>query len=263
MLVDSHCHLNFADFAEDLPTVIQTAHESGIRVMQTICTKMHEFDSIHAITQTYPHIYCSVGVHPHEADNAPLVSVDELVAKARQPKVIGIGETGLDYYYEHSKREAQQLSFRTHIEAARITGLPIIIHTREADADTIAIMRDEMQRGAFKALIHCFTSTHELAEAMLELGAYISISGIITFKSATTLQDTVRRLPLHRLLVETDSPYLAPAPHRGKRNEPAFTQFTCAKLAELQGVSVEECARATTQNFFELFSKVPRADYVN
>ncbi len=261
MIIDSHCHLNFPDFKDDIADVISNAHANGIAVMQTICTKMHEFDAIHSIANDNEHIYCSVGVHPHEADKAPLVSVKELVEKAANPKVIGIGETGLDYYYEHSARVAQQASFRNHIEAARQTGLPIIIHTRDADEDTIAIMQEEMGKGAFKALIHCFTSTPELAEAMLDLGAYISISGIVTFKSAKTLQETVSNLPLNRLLVETDAPYLAPMPNRGKRNEPAFTRFTCEKVAELQGVSFEECARITTQNFFDLFDKVPREKY--
>lgn len=257
MIIDSHCHLNFPDFKDDLPDVVARAHENGIGVMQTICTKMSEFDQVHAIAQNNEHIYCSVGVHPHEADKTPLVEVDTLVAKAALPKVIGIGETGLDYYYEHSKRDAQQESFRRHIAAARITGLPIIIHTRDADVDTIAIMEEEMAKGAFKALIHCFTSTPELAEAMLALGAYISISGIITFKSAKTLQETIATLPLERLLVETDAPYLAPTPNRGKRNEPAFTRHTCEKVAELQDISFEECAGVTTENFYRLFDRVP------
>ncbi len=260
MLIDSHCHLNFPDFKDDLQDVIARAHENGISVMQTICTKMSEADEVLAIAEAHEHIYCSVGVHPHEADKTPLVEVEELIKRTKHPKVIGIGETGLDYYYEHSKRDAQQESFRRHITAARKTGLPIIIHTRDADTDTIAIMEDEMAKGSFKALIHCFTSTPELAEAMLALGAYISISGIITFNSAKTLQATVATLPLERLLIETDAPYLAPVPNRGKRNEPAFTRHTAEKVAELQGVSFEECAQVTTENFFALFGKAPSSD---
>ena len=263
MIIDSHCHLNFPDFKDDIANVISNAHENGIALMQTICTKMHEFDDIHHIANNNEHVYCSVGVHPHEADTAPLVSVEELIVKARHPKVIGIGETGLDYYYEHSAREAQIASFRNHIAAAREAKLPIIIHTRQADDDTMAIMQEEMKRGPFKALIHCFTSSLELAEAMLELGAYISISGIVTFKNATDLQNTVRQLPLQRLLVETDAPYLAPVPKRGKRNEPAFTRFTCEKLAQLKEVTFDECARVTTQNFFDLFDKVPQQKYLH
>lgn len=258
MLVDSHCHLNFPEFAEDMEAVVARAQSEGVGVMQTICTKMHEFPAVLAIAEQFPNVYCSVGVHPHEADKAPLVSVEELRTHAAHPKVIGLGETGLDFYYEHSSRPAQEASFRNHITVARETGLPLIIHTRDADEDTVRILRDEWQKGAFPALIHCFTSSAWLAEQVLELGMYISISGIITFKSAQSLRDTVKDLPLNRLLVETDAPFLAPMPHRGKRNEPAFTAKTAAFLAELKGVAAEEVARQTTENFFTLFSKAKR-----
>ncbi len=254
-LVDSHCHLNFPDFQEDLPDVLARAHGAGVGVMQTICTKMSEFDEVHAIAQSQDNLYCSVGVHPHEAGKEPLVEVETLVEKARLPKVIGLGETGLDYYYEHSERDIQQESFRRHIEAARQTGLPVIVHTRDAEEDTLAILREEMQAGAFKVLIHCFTSTQALADAVLEMDGYLSISGIVTFKNAKDLQEVVRTTPLERLLVETDAPYLAPVPHRGKRNEPAFTRHVCEKVAELKGETVEHCAAVTTENFYRLFDR--------
>ncbi len=257
-LVDSHCHLNFPDFAEDLDAVIGRAREAGVGVMQTICTKMHEFEAIHAIAAQYEDVYCSVGVHPHEAGQAPMVTTEELLDKTRREKVIGIGETGLDYYYEHSPRQEQRESFRRHIAASRESGLPLIVHTRDADADTIAILREEMKQGAFPALIHCFSAGPELAHACIDLGLYISLSGILTFKKAEILRRTVSALPLERLLVETDAPYLAPLPYRGKRNEPAYTAQTNAVLAELKGIGEEECARATSANFFRLFTKAKR-----
>lgn len=257
MLIDSHCHLNFPDFADDRAAVIARAHDSGIGIMQTICTHMQEADEVLEIAKNNTYVYCSVGVHPHEADKAPLVEVDTLLEYATHSKVIGIGETGLDYYYEHSKRDAQQLSFRRHIEAARISGLPLIVHTRDAEADTLQILRDEMTQGTFKILIHCFTASAEFAKEVLELGAYISLSGIITFKGAKALHETVAGLPLDRLLVETDAPYLAPMPHRGSRNEPSFTRHTCERLAALQKIDAALCEQATTENFFRLFDKVP------
>lgn len=254
-LVDSHCHLNFKDFSLDLEEVIERARSSGVGVMQTICTKMSEFEEIYAIAAAHPNIYCSVGVHPHEAGKGAIVTVEELVEKASRPKVIGLGETGLDYYYEHSPRKEQQESFRHHIAAARQTGLPVIIHTRDAEEDTLAILEEEMKRGTFKGLIHCFTSSKHLADKCIELGFYISLSGILTFKKAMDLQDAVRGLPLERLLVETDAPYLAPLPHRGKRNEPSFIIYTNRMLAELKNIDEENCAEQTTHNFFDLFSK--------
>lgn len=261
MLVDSHCHLNFPDFSEDLDAVVARAGEGGVGVMQTICTKMHEFESILAIAERYPNIFCSVGVHPHEADHEPMVTTEQLIEKAAHPKVIGIGETGLDFFYEHSPRKEQEESFRRHIAACRETKLPIIVHTRDADDDTIRIMQDEMGKGAYPGLIHCFSSGQKMADAALEMGFYISVSGIATFKKAEELRETLRTVPLERLLVETDAPYLAPMPHRGKRNEPSYVAHTNKVLAELKNVSEEECAKVTTQNFFDLFTKVKRADF--
>ncbi len=255
-LVDSHCHLNFKDFSDDLDEVIERARTSGVKVMQTICTKMQEFEEIHAIAMKYEDIYCSVGVHPHEAGVGEMVTVETLVEKASLPKVIGLGETGLDYYYEHSPREAQQESFRRHLEAARRTGLPVIVHTRDAEEDTLRILREEREKGAYRGLIHCFSASAHFAEESIKLGLYISLSGILTFKKATNIQETAKELPLERLLVETDAPYLAPTPHRGKRNEPAFTILTNKYLAELKGFSEGECAAQTSKNFFALFSKV-------
>lgn len=257
-LVDSHCHLNYPEFTQDFDAVLTRAREMDVQVMQTICTRMSEFEAIHALTMAHDPLYCSVGVHPHEAGKAPLVRVEELEACAARPKVIGIGETGLDYFYEHSPRKEQQASFRHHLTAAARSGLPVIVHTREAEDDTLAIMREMMQEAPFTGLIHCFTSSLDLAQQCVEMGMYISISGIITFKSAAALQDAVRVLPLERLLVETDAPYLAPVPKRGARNEPAFTRYTAEFVAGLKGVSVEECARVTTENFYALFTKAQR-----
>jgi TatD DNase family protein len=254
LLIDSHCHLNYSDFAADFDEVLQAAEASGVGLLQTICTTMLEFEAVHALT-AHKNIYCSVGVHPHNADKEPLVSVDELVTKAQLPKVIGIGETGLDYFYEYSNREAQKASFINHITAARLTGLPLIVHSRDADDDCLAILQNEMKNGAFPLLIHCFTASRAFGEAVVEMGGYISLSGIITFKKAELLQETVRHLPLERLLIETDAPYLAPIPHRGQRNQPAYVQHVCLRLAELKGVSIEECARITTDNFHRLFNQ--------
>ncbi len=256
MLVDSHCHLDFPDFAEELDAVVARAGQADVSVMQTICTKLTAFPQVLAVAERYPNIYCSVGVHPNEVAGQAEVTAQALVALASAPKVIGLGETGLDYYYQNSPREAQLAAFREHIAAARLTKLPVIIHTRAADEQTIAVLEEEMQKGTFTGLIHCFSTSRMLAEKALELGLYISISGIVTFKKAVELQDIVRDLPLSRLLVETDAPYLAPVPHRGKRNEPAFTRHTAEFLAELKGLNYDEVAKATTQNFFNLFTKV-------
>jgi TatD DNase family protein len=257
-LVDSHCHLNYPEFTDDLDAVIARARAADVHVMQTICTRMREFEDIHALAMKHDPVFCSVGVHPHEAGKEPLVSVDELVACAARPKVIGIGETGLDYFYEHSPRKEQQASFRHHLLAASRSGLPVIIHTRDAEEDTLSIMREVMVDAPYKGLIHCFTSSHGFAEAALDMGMYISISGIVTFKSASALQDSVKLIPIEKLLVETDAPYLAPVPKRGARNEPAFTAYTNAFVAQLKSISDEACARATTDNFFKLFVKAPR-----
>lgn len=262
LLVDSHCHLNFPDFAEDIDAVIDRARDDGVRVMQSICTKLHEFETIHAIAQRYDDVYCSIGIHPHEVEKSPIVPTQTIVSYAQHPEVIGIGETGLDYYYEHSPRALQQESFRNHIAASRATGLPVIVHSREADEDTVAILKEEYAKGAFPGLIHCFSSTAYLAEEAIKLGMLISISGIITFKKSEGLRAIVKTLPAESLLVETDSPYLAPTPMRGQRNEPAFTRHVNRVVAELKDLSEEECARITTDNFFRLFTRArdPRSD---
>ena len=255
MLVDSHCHLDYLARDGDLADVLVRARNAGVSPMVTISTKLREFDTVRAIAEAEPDVFCSVGVHPHEAEAQPDTTTAQLVDLARHPKAIGIGETGLDYFYEHSPRQVQRDVFRAHIAAARETGLPLIVHTRDAEDDTIEIVEDEMGKGAFPGLIHCFSGTQRLADRMLAAGFSISISGIVTFKKAEELRDVVRNVPLDRILVETDSPYLAPVPKRGKRNEPAFTAHTAAAVAELKGVSVEELAEVTTGNFRRLFTK--------
>ncbi len=258
MLVDSHCHLDFADFVEDFDGVLSRARDAGVMTMQTICTRMTTFEQVRALAHAHDDLWCSVGVHPHNVESEGVVAAADLVAKAADPKVIGIGETGLDFFYDHSPREEQKASFREHIAASRETGLPLIVHTREADDDTMDILEEEMGKGAFPGLIHCFTSSAELARRSLAIGFSISISGIATFKSAQDLRDTILDVPLERLLVETDAPYLAPVPKRGKRNEPSFVKHTAALVAELKAVSEEEIAAVTTDNFFNLFSKATR-----
>ncbi len=257
-IVDSHCHLNYPEFTQDIDAVLERARAADVRIMQTICTRMGEFESIYTLAAAHNELYCSVGVHPHEAGKEPLVSVEDLLDFAARPKVIGIGETGLDYFYEHSPRKEQQTSFRNHLLAASKSGLPVIVHTREAEDDTLAILKEMMREAPFTGLIHCFTSSLQLAETCVDMGLYISISGIITFKSATALQEAAKALPMERLLVETDAPYLAPNPKRGSRNEPSFTRYTNAFLASLKSIDEEECARITTDNFFALFSKAQR-----
>ena len=255
LLVDSHCHLDFPEFAAELPEIIARAQENGVGVMQTICTHITKFPQVLAVAERFPNVYASVGIHPHQVEEEPKVSAEEIIALSQHPKVIGIGETGLDYYYEHSPRELQKISFRTHIEASRKTGLPLIVHTRNADDDTINILYEEHAKTTFPGLIHCFSSSRQVAEKSIEIGLYISLSGILTFKKAEELRDIVRDLPLDRLIVETDSPYLAPLPHRGKRCEPAFTRNTAECLAQLKNISLEEVSRVTTENFFRLFTK--------
>ena len=261
LLVDSHCHLDFPTFADDLDDVVARARDAGVGTMVTICTHLSRFAQVREIADRFEGVRCSAGVHPHEADHeGPTATPERLITLAADPLVVGIGETGLDYYYEHSARDAQQASFRSHIQAARETGLPLIVHTRDADADTIAILTDEYRNGPFPGVIHCFSTSRYLAEKTLEIGLYISLSGIVTFKAAVDLQETVRALPLDRLLIETDAPYLAPVPHRGKRNEPAFVVHTGAAVAALKRVEMAELARATSDNFYNLFSKIPRPD---
>jgi TatD DNase family protein len=257
-LVDSHCHLDFPDYAGQVDAVVARAETAGVGVCLTIGTELKRFAGVKAVAERFPHVWCSVGVHPHESEKEWLDDEAALIREAAHPKVVGIGETGLDYYYEHSPRAPQQANFRSHIAAARRTGLTVIVHTRDADDDTIAILRDEMGRGAFTGLIHCFTGTQKLADAALELGLSISVSGIATFKNSSALRDVIKSVPLERLLVETDAPFLAPVPHRGKTNEPAFVVHTAKMLAELKGVTAEELAAVTTGNFFRLFSKVQR-----
>jgi TatD DNase family protein len=255
MLVDSHCHLNYPELA-DLEAVIARAQAADVRVMQTISTKRSDFSEVVAIAEAHEPVYASIGIHPHEAEHHQDMSVDELLKWAEHKKVIGIGETGLDYYYEHSPREIQQRLFRMHIEASRRSGLPLIVHSRDADEDTVAILHDEYRKGPFKGLIHCFSSTRYLSDKAMEIGFFISISGILTFKKSDELRAIVRDIPLDYLLVETDAPYLAPMPHRGKTNEPAYTSLTAASLAELKGVSSAEIALRTTSNFYRLFNKI-------
>lgn len=255
MLVDSHCHLDFPDFAEDIEGVMARAAEAGVGVMQTICTRLSKFEAVLALAQAHENLYCSVGIHPHNVDDEPAATVETLVNHARADVVIGIGETGLDYFYDYGPQALQRESFRIHAAAARETGLPLIVHTRDADEDTLDILADEMRIGTFKGLIHCFSTSRDLAEKSVELGLYISVAGIVTFKKAEALREALIGVPLERLLVETDAPYLAPVPMRGKRNEPAFVAHTAACLAEIKGVTPEALATATTENFFALFQK--------
>lgn len=256
MFIDSHCHLNYKGLAEDQRNVLERARLTGVDVMLNIATRESEWDAVLATAEREPDVWATVGIHPHEADEHPHVDTAKLVERAAHPRVIGIGETGLDYYYDHSDRQRQQNSFRAHISASRETGLPLIVHTRDAEKDTLEILGDEMGKGAYPGVIHCFTASDAFADAALDLGFYISISGIVTFKNAKDLQQTAARLPLDRLLIETDSPFLAPVPHRGKPCEPAFVADTANFLANLRGQSVEELADATSANFRALFSKI-------
>ena len=253
--VDSHCHLNYKGLVEDQHNVLERARARGVGTMLNISTREREWDDIIETAEREPDVFATVGIHPHEADAHPDVDTAKLVGRAAHPKVVGIGESGLDYYYDHSDRKRQQASFRAHIRASRETGLPIIVHTRDAEDDTAKILREEMEQGPYSGVIHCFTASGEFADIALDLGLYISISGIVTFKNAKDLQAVAARLPLERLLIETDSPFLAPVPHRGKTGEPAFVADTAAFLADLRGESVEELAAATSRNFFELFAK--------
>lgn len=255
MFVDSHCHLNYKGLVEDQVAVIARAREAGVDAMLNISTRESEWDDVLAVAEQHGDIWASVGIHPHEADQHPEVDARKLIARAAHPRVIAIGETGLDYYYDHSDRERQRESFRAHISAARETGLPLIVHTRDAEADTSAILRDQMGRGSFTGVIHCFTASQAFAETALELGFFISMSGIATFKNAKDLQAIVPNIPEDRLLIETDAPFLAPVPHRGKTCEPAFVADTARHLSAIRGVSVEHLAETTTANFFRLFSK--------
>ena len=255
MIVDSHCHLNYKGLVEDQAGVLERARAAGVSTMLNISTREREWGDIIAAAERESDVWATVGIHPHEADDHVHIDTAKLVAMAAHPRVIGIGETGLDYYYDHSDRAQQQRSFRAHIAAARETGLPLIVHTRDAEEDTASILRDEMGQGAFPGVIHCFTASDDFADIALELGFYISISGIVTFKNAKPLQDTASRIPADRLLVETDSPFLAPVPHRGRPCEPAYVLDTAKFLAHLRGDTLDELTATTSRNFFTLFSK--------
>lgn len=257
MLVDSHCHLDFPDFAEDRDLLVGRAAAAGVGIMVTISTRVRKFDEVVAVAERYPSVYCSVGTHPHNAHEELDVTTEDLIRLAGHPKVVAIGEVGLDYHYDTAPRDAQAEGFRRHIAAARQTGLPLVIHARNADEDMAAILTEETGKGAFPAILHCFSSGRELAMTGVRLGLYVSFSGILTFKRSDELRAIAAEIPADRLLVETDAPYLAPVPHRGHRNEPAFVTETAAVLAEVRGVSGEAIAAQTTDNFFRLFRKVP------
>ena len=252
MLVDSHCHLDFPDFTAEREAVIGRAQAAGVATMLTICTRLDQFDGVRAIAEANDGIWCSVGAHPHEAADHAALIIDQLLALTCHPKVVGIGETGLDFHYDLSPRDIQEGVFRLHIAASRASGLPLIIHAREADSEIAGILEEERPP---PGVLHCFSSGRGLAESAIELGFYVSISGIVTFRNAEELRAIVRDLPLDRLLVETDAPYLAPVPYRGKRNEPAFVAATAAAVAALKGVTPEHLAAVTRDNFFRLFTK--------
>ena len=259
MLIDSHCHLDFPEFAAELPAVISRAKAAGVERMITISTRVAKYDVYRAIAEAHEEVWFSVGTHPHQAHEEPDVSVEQLVGLSSHPRCVAIGEAGLDYDYDKSPRDVAETVFRRHIEAARRTGLPLVIHSRDADEDMARILRDEMGKGAFTALLHCFTSSRDLAMAGLDLGLYVSFSGVLTFKNSQELRDLVRDIPLDRLLVETDAPFLAPVPHRGKRNEPSFVAETARVLAEAKGVSFSEITEKTTGNVLKIFSKMAAA----
>ena len=256
MLVDSHCHLDFPDFADDLDGIVARAAAAGIGRIVTISTRVRRLAALLAIAERFPDVYCSVGTHPHQADEEDGISPDELIGLTDHPKVVALGEAGLDYFYQHGSREAQERGFRAHIAAARATGLPLVIHTREADEDCGHILEDEMAKGSFRAVLHCYTGGRDLAMRAISLGLSISFTGILTFKNSQALRDLAAELPADRIMVETDSPFLAPAKFRGKRNEPSYVVEVARVLADARGVSLEEISRQTTQNFFRLFSKV-------
>ena len=253
MLIDSHCHLNYKGLIEDQKNVLERSRAAGVDLMLNIATRESEWDAVLGTAVREPDVWATVGIHPHEADEHPHVDTAKLVARASHPRVVGIGETGLDYYYDHSDRERQQHSFRAHIAACRETGLPLIVHTRDAEDDTIRIMRDEMEQGPYSGVIHCFTASGAFADAAMALGFYISISGIVTFKSARDLQETAARLPLNRLLVETDSPFLTPVPYRGKENAPFYLPFVAEKIAEVKELPLDEVIGKTYHNSLRTF----------
>jgi TatD DNase family protein len=258
MLVDSHCHLDFPDFSAELDQIIARARSAGVGRLVTISTRVRRHAQVLAIAEKFPEVFCSVGTHPHYADEELDVDAQALVALSRHPKIVAIGEAGLDYFRNNSPRDAQATGFRQHIAAARTTGLPLVIHSRDCDADMAQILREESGKGAFPAVLHCFTGGRDLAFSAIDLGHYVSFTGILTFKNSDALREVAAALPADRGMVETDAPYLAPLPYRGKRNEPAYVLETAKVLSDVRGVSVEEMTRQTTENFFRLFSKVPR-----
>jgi TatD DNase family protein len=256
ILIDSHCHLDFPDFAAERDNVVARARAAGVKRMITISTLVSKFAEIRALAETYDDVYCTVGTHPMNA-NAEQVSVEDLIALAQYEKCVGIGEAGLDYHYDDTPRDLAAQVFRTHIAAARETGLPLVIHARDADDDMTAILEDEMGKGPFKAVLHCFTSTRKLAETGIALGLCVSVSGIVTFKNSDELRAIARDVPDDRLLVETDAPFLAPVPYRGKRNEPAYVAETAKVVAEVRGVTAAQLGALTSANVLRLFSKMP------
>jgi TatD DNase family protein len=258
MLVDGHCHLDFPDFASDLDAIVARASDAGIGRIVTISTRVKRLAGLLAIAERFPNVYCSVGTHPHHADEEDGIAPDELIALTSHPKVVALGEAGLDYFYDNSSPEAQARGFRAHIAAARATGLPLVIHTRDADDDCKRILEEEIARGPFRAVLHCYTGGRELAMKAIELGLSISFTGILTFRKSESLRALAAELPADRIMVETDAPYLAPGKFRGKRNEPAYVVEVAKVLAEARGVSLEEISRQTSENFFRLFSKVPQ-----
>jgi TatD DNase family protein len=259
MLVDSHCHLDFPDFAEDRAGVVERAHAAGVGLMVTISTRVRRFDEIVALVERFDAVFGSVGTHPHNAHEELDIGADALIRLAEHPRIVAIGEAGLDYHYDNAPRDAQAQGFRAHIAAARETGLPLVIHSRAADDDMIRILEEETARGPFPAVLHCFSSGAALARAGVALGLYVSFSGILTFKKSDALRAIAAEVPSDRLLVETDAPYLAPVPHRGSTNEPAYVAETAKVLASVRGWSIDETAARTTANFGRLFAKVPPA----
>jgi TatD DNase family protein len=258
MLVDSHCHLDFPDFAAELDAVVARARAAGIGRLVTISTRVKRHAQVLAIAERFPEVFCSVGTHPNHAHEEPDIDAKALIAIATHPKVVAIGEAGLDYFRKGSPREAQAAGLRQHIAAARETGLPLVIHSRDCDADMAQILKEESGKGAFPAILHCFTGGRDLAFTAIELGHYVSFTGILTFKNSDPLRAIAAALPADRIMVETDAPYLAPLPYRGKRNEPAYVVETAKVLADARGVPADEMERQTTENFFRLFNKVPR-----
>ncbi len=257
LIVDSHCHLDYEGIYENLPEVLQRAENAGVGLVLSISSRIRNFPKISGIAEAHENVFCTVGTHPHNAHEELDVPVSEIVALTKHPRVVGIGEAGLDYFYDNAPRDAQMRGFKNHIAAARETGLPLVIHTRDAEEDTARLLESEMVKGEFKAVLHCFTSQQWLAERAIELGLYVSFSGILTYKTAENLRVTAKALLEDRILVETDAPFLAPLPMRGKSNEPAFVAHTLAVLAQTRGVSKERMAAATSANFFRLFDKVP------